>query len=178
MTARPLPSCANACHCCCFLNSVQSNLIHTARGNSVKCLAGQLYEDLCICFSSLSVKAHFLLGLCVLNTFILIPAGSKAEDGVRRAYAPIPKPSTPRHVKTYTERLKELRSNRRYASPIIPRQHVMDSSKFCVCRPHGHHASPSTPMSWIRVSSVCVDLMVTTPVQLPPCCGLGSVLCV
>ena len=90
----------------------------------------------------------------MLNAFILIPAGSKTEDGVRRAYAPISKPSTPRHVKTYTERLKELRSNRRYASPIIPRQHVMDSSKFCA------------------------DLLVTTPVQLPPCRGLGSVLCV
>ncbi|XP_076463357.1 uncharacterized protein LOC143295514 isoform X2 [Babylonia areolata] len=53
---------------------------------------------------------------------------SQAEDRVRKAYAPMPQPTTPRRVKTYTERLRELKPKSRFASPIIPRQHVPESA--------------------------------------------------
>nr|KAG5696345.1 hypothetical protein BaRGS_028340 [Batillaria attramentaria] len=51
----------------------------------------------------------------------------KAIDSARKAYAPIAKPTSPRRVKTYTERLQELKPTRRYATPIVPRQHMPDS---------------------------------------------------
>ena len=106
----------------------------------------------------------------MLNAFSS-PPGSKAEDSVRKAYAPIPKPTTPRHVKTYTERLKELRPTRRYASPIIPRQHVQDSGKSFVFRSNCHHATPDIPMSWIWSSPSFRDITVPGPLfaHLLPC---------
>ncbi|KAL8600712.1 hypothetical protein ACOMHN_057302 [Nucella lapillus] len=81
---------------------------------------------------------------------------SKAEERVRRAYAPQPMPTTPRRVKTYTERLKDLKPSRRYASPIIPRQHVSENvstNRSAVSAPTLQRKAtgpPHKPMTYVQ----------------------------
>ncbi|KAK7099790.1 ciliogenesis and planar polarity effector 1-like [Littorina saxatilis] len=78
---------------------------------------------------------------------------SKGADSARKAYAPIPKPTTPRRVKTYTERLQEMKPSHKYASPIIPRQHVLDSVRSASTaqvsqrKPTG---PPHKPMTYVQ----------------------------
>lgn len=64
--------------------------------------------------------------MCVFKLALpSILVGPKTADGITKAA--ISKAATPRQVKSYTERLQEMKLKQRYATPIIPRRHVPES---------------------------------------------------
>ncbi|XP_053394280.1 ciliogenesis and planar polarity effector 1-like isoform X3 [Mercenaria mercenaria] len=71
--------------------------------------------------------------------------------GSKRLPAKRPTETTPRRIKTYTERLQEMKTGQKYSTPVAPKSHLGSSIASTTARPTSHPVKPKhKPVTYVE----------------------------